>query len=143
MDSDAVDLPVTEQPTGALASSTVGAVIWVVPGRLGQATGGYLYDARMVDELAALGWEVGLLNVGARAWPLDPVGAAMLVRALGQRRWDAVVFDELAHPAMAAGVPWLRLAGGGAGAALVGLVHHLRASEPAPPGRRWLARQAE
>ena len=133
--------PTAAPPLEGSGRLAAGSVVWVVPGPLGQATGGYLYDARMVNELAILGWEVGVLDVGARAWPLDPVGAGVLVHALGQRVWDAVVFDELAHPVMAAGVPWLRAAG--AGAALVGLVHHLRASEPAPVGRRWLAQQAE
>ena len=135
--------PAVERAPVPRPLSAIGSVVWVVPGPLGQATGGYLYDARMVNELAALGWEVGVLDVGARAWPLDPVGAGVLVHALGQRAWDAVVFDELAHPVMVVGVPWLRAAGAATGAALVGVVHHLRASEPAPAGRRWLARQTE
>ena len=43
----------------------------VVPGPLEQRTGGYLYDARMVEGLRAAGWQVvvhnldGLFDVGA------------------------------------------------------------------------------
>ena len=144
MDASAESQSDTPRATDVSApSSPIGSVVLVVPGPLGQATGGYLYDARMVNELAALRWDVGVLNVGARTWPLDPVGAGMLVNALGERAWDAVVFDELAHPVMAVGVPWLRAAGAASGAALIGLVHHLRASEPAPSARRWLTRLTE
>src|SRR3954465_14997254 len=75
---------------------------WVVPGPLRQVTGGYLYDARIVDGLRARGRQVGGIDVRASRWPLDPAAGYRLVRALRRERWGAVVLDELAHPALAA-----------------------------------------
>jgi len=135
------------RPDGAPAQTEVSArrpsVVWVLPGPLRQPTGGYLYDARVAEGLAARGWDVAVLDLGVRRWPLDAIAAGRLVHALDDDAWDAVVFDELAHPAMALGVPWLRIAKACPSAALVGLVHHLRASEPSPPVPRWAARRVE
>src|SRR4051812_19950522 len=75
---------------------------WVVPGPLRQVTGGYLYDARIVDGLRARGRQVGVIDVSASRWPLDPGAGQRLIRALECERWGAVVVDELAHPALAA-----------------------------------------
>src|SRR5688500_7230006 len=111
---------------------------WVVPGPLRQVTGGYLYDARIVDGLRDRGWTVGVIDVRSTRWPLDVPAGRRLVSALHRTRWAAVVADELAHPAVVTA-----LLGGGlrralGGAPLVLLVHHLRTSEPAP----WLSRAA-
>src|SRR3954464_4697777 len=75
---------------------------WVVPGPLRQVTGGYLYDARIVDGLRARGRQGGVIAVRASRWPLDPGAGHRLIRALERERWGAVVIDELAHPALAA-----------------------------------------
>lgn len=114
---------------------------WVVPGRLNQLTGGYLYDARMIAGLRARGHDVRVTELPSARWPIDPFASAWLVRALRGASLDAVVIDELAHPAMILGVPGLRaLARGDRSPLVVALVHHLRCSEPAPrAARRWAA----
>src|SRR3954471_24135773 len=81
---------------------------WVVPGPLRQVTGGYLYDARIVAGLRARGRRVGVVDLRSSGWPLDQGAGHRLMRALARDRWDAVVIDELAHPAVAAA-----LVGGG------------------------------
>jgi hypothetical protein len=40
---------------------------FVVPGPLGQLTGGYVYDARMVEGLRELGWRVQVHNLAGRS----------------------------------------------------------------------------
>ena len=103
---------------------------WVVPGPLRQVTGGYLYDARIVDGLRARGWRVGVVDVRARSWPLDVDAARRLVTAIGRERWSGVVVDELTHPALAVARLRGQLDRARGGAPLIVLVHHLRYSEP-------------
>src|SRR4051794_11048371 len=79
-------------------------VAWVVPGPLRQVTGGYLYDARIVDGLRTGSWSVGLVNLRSTGWPIDLGAASRLGRALRRQTWGAIVVDELAHPALAATV---------------------------------------
>jgi glycosyltransferase involved in cell wall biosynthesis len=116
---------------------------WVVPGPLRQVTGGYLYDARVVDRLRDRGWPIGVIDLRSNRWPLDPAAGRRLISALRSQTWAAVVIDELAHPAVAAAVlagglrPALRCA------PLVLLVHHLRCSEPGHPPMRALAHLVE
>jgi glycosyltransferase involved in cell wall biosynthesis len=119
------------------------AVGWVVPGPLRQVTGGYLYDARIVDGLRARGRRVGVIDLGSSGWPLDRAAGRRLIRAVERERWGALVVDELAHPALAAALAGGRLRRALAGAPLVLLVHHLRCSEPGPAGSRGLATVVE
>lgn len=114
-----------------------------MPGPLRQVTGGYLYDARIVNGLRARGRPVGVIDVRAWRWPLDVRAGRRLTRALRRQPWAVVVVDELAHPALAA----VSLAGGRDGALgrapLVLLVHHLRCSEPGSRPARTVARVVE
>ena len=113
---------------------------WVVPGRLDQLTGGYLYDARVIRGLHDRGHDVRVLELPQRGGPIDPRPTLLLARALAGQPWDAIVVDELAHPAMVLGLPVLRLTEAGRSAAVVVLVHHLRCSEPlSGAARRWAA----
>lgn len=118
-------------------------VAWVVPGRLDQLTGGYLYDARMVGALGARGHDVRVVELPNLRPFVDPGGAISLVRGLGGGRWDAVVVDELAHSAMVLGVPWARRRCRRRPAAFIGLVHHPRCAEPGPRPIRALAAVVE
>src|SRR5215212_3296900 len=120
-----------------------GPIGWVVPGSLRQVTGGYLYDARIVDGLRARGRPVGVIDVRAAQWPLDVTAGRRLTRALRRHPWAAVVVDELAHPALAAASLAGGLGGALAGAPLVLLVHHLRCSEPGSRPARTVARVVE
>ncbi|MGE3909516.1 MAG: glycosyltransferase family 4 protein [Chloroflexota bacterium] len=114
-----------------------------MPGPLRQVTGGYLYDARIVDGLRAAGWPVGVLDIRSQGWTLDAAAGRRLVNGLGRERWSAVVIDELAHPALVAALAGGRLRAALNGAPLVLLVHHLRSSEPAGWPMRTLARLVE
>jgi glycosyltransferase involved in cell wall biosynthesis len=70
-----------------------------------------------------------------------PFRGAAHIGALAARSFDAVVIDELAHPAMLLGVPTLhRLR---PVVPVVALVHHLRCSEPASPAARWRTSRLE
>jgi glycosyltransferase involved in cell wall biosynthesis len=127
--------PTTRDPARPLA--------WIVPGPLRQLTGGYLYDARIVDGLRARGWPVGVVDVRSRRWPLDLAAGRRLVAALRRETWGAIVVDELAHPAVAAARLCGHLRRGLVGAPLIVLVHHLRCSEPAGQIPRAVAFAAE
>jgi glycosyltransferase involved in cell wall biosynthesis len=118
-------------------------IAWVVPGPLRQLTGGYLYDARIVDGLRMRGWSVGVVDVRSARWPVDPAAGGRILSALGRQRWGAVVVDELAHPALAAALVGGRLRRALDGAPLVVLVHHLRCSEGATGWRQAAARLVE
>jgi glycosyltransferase involved in cell wall biosynthesis len=119
------------------------AVAWVVPGPLRQVTGGYLYDARIVEGLRVRGWLVGTIDVRSTRWPLDLLAGRRLLAALRRERWGAIVVDELAHPALAAATLGGRLRRATGGRPLVLLVHHLRCSEPSALWTRAVARTVE
>ncbi len=116
------------------------AVDFVVPGDPDTPTGGYVYDARILRGLAALGWRV-CRHVLAEdfPWPSDASldAAAAALGAIPEGR--AVVIDGLG---LAGLVPVL-----GAHARahrLVALVHHPVADETGlPDGLRQRARRAE
>lgn len=112
---------------------------WIVPGPLRQLTGGYLYDARIVDGLRARGWPVGVVDVRSRRWPLDIAAGRRLVAAIGREQWSAVIVDELAHPSLAIARMRGQLRRALQGAPLVVLVHHLRCSELADRRARTVA----
>jgi glycosyltransferase involved in cell wall biosynthesis len=120
----------------ARASARRLSLAWVVPGRLDQLTGGYLYDTRVIRGLRDAGHDVRSIELPTGFHPLDPIGAWRLGRALAARRWDAVIVDELAHPSMALALPADRLSRARRARArrpapvVVALVHHLRCSEP-------------
>jgi glycosyltransferase involved in cell wall biosynthesis len=97
----------------------------VVPGRLDQRTGGYLYDARMVREWTRAGASVTVHEVEGRFPGPDPAAVAALGAALSRIDADArVVVDGLALGAapevVESHAPRLRL---------VALVHHPLADE--------------
>jgi glycosyltransferase involved in cell wall biosynthesis len=107
-------------------------IAWVVPGRVDQPTGGYVYDRRVIDGLRSRGHRVDVVELSSNRWPVDPAAARELRSAV--RGAGVVVVDELAHPA---------LVGPRLDQPTVALVHHLRASEPAPGAARAVARTVE
>ena len=76
-------------------------VVLVVPGRLTERTGGYLYDRRIVEALRQRGWMVDVIELDA-SFPY-PTSAAMehAARALAAVREGAIaIVDSLALGAM-------------------------------------------
>jgi glycosyltransferase involved in cell wall biosynthesis len=97
----------------------------VVPGPLAQLTGGYIYDARMVAGLRALGWRVHVHNLSGSfpepdAVARDAMGAALASLPDGAQ----VLIDGLAM----GGLPAPMEAHGGR-LRIVSLVHHPLAEE--------------
>ena len=104
---------------------TGGALHLVVPGPLRQRTGGYLYDARMVDELRAQGQAVEVHEVDGRFPDVDALALDRLDEALRRIPDDApVVVDGLALGA----APEVAEAHGKR-LRLIALVHHPLADE--------------
>jgi glycosyltransferase involved in cell wall biosynthesis len=91
-------------------------VAFVVYGPLAQRTGGYLYDALVIDELAKRGVAVDVVEI-ARGEPADAIA-----RRIARRMPDAVVGDELCFAELAELFPALSCP-----RAL--LVHHLTSWE--------------
>lgn len=72
---------------------------WIVPGRLDQRTGGYIYDRRVIEGLFDLGWSVEVHELPGRFPDVDDeavFAAGTVVDRLGQ---DVAVIDGLALPA--------------------------------------------
>lgn len=101
---------------------------FVVYGSLEQKTGGYLYDKKLVEHLRAAGDHVEVLRLPDRGYlrsAIPTMGKEFLANLI-HTPYDAVIVDELCHPSLYAWLdkvtPHQRV---------VGLVHHLRFSEPA------------
>jgi glycosyltransferase involved in cell wall biosynthesis len=94
-------------------------IAWVVIGALEQATGGYIYDQRVVSGLRALGHHVEVVSLGQARVHEGPALSWRLLR----EPWDVVVADELCHPAVA--VAFGGLAAVRARPRRLLLVHHL------------------
>ena len=104
-------------------------VVFAVPGSLDQPTGGYAYDKRIIEELRALGWDVGVLDLG-NSFPRPDAKTRqaandMLAKTDGQ---IPLIIDGLAY-----GV--LPEAGAALGKShkLIALVHHPLAFESGLP----------
>ncbi|HKY84389.1 MAG TPA: glycosyltransferase family 4 protein [Anaerolineales bacterium] len=116
---------------------------WVADGSLDQLSGGYLYDRIVVDYLRRNGVEVEIVSL-----PVGPYGVRLagnfnskLDRRLGDAGFDVLVEDELSHPALIG--PNRRLARRLPRLRRVGLVHHLRSSEPGHRLTRAVLRRIE
>ena len=73
------------------------SLLMVVPGDPDQPTGGYRYDARIAEELRALGWSVDVAGLPGCFPDADAEARSALDRILGDRpRGATVVVDGLA-----------------------------------------------
>ncbi|TDI25822.1 MAG: glycosyltransferase [Acidobacteria bacterium] len=97
----------------------------VVPGALEQRTGGYIYDARIVRGLRALGWGVEVHNLGGTFPDADAVARTSMTSTLaGIPAGARVVIDGLAMGGLPEPVRAER-----ARLRLLALVHHPLADE--------------
>jgi glycosyltransferase involved in cell wall biosynthesis len=105
----------------------------VVYGDLDRRSGGYLYDAEVVDRLRRRGDDVEVVSVPERSYPASLLSNASrtLRRRLRTAEFDVCLQDELCHPSLAAANRRLDT-----DYPVVTLVHHLRADETRGPWRR-------
>jgi glycosyltransferase involved in cell wall biosynthesis len=118
---------------------------WVVDGPLEQLSGGYLYDRLVVEHLRRHEVEVIVLSLPPGSYGARLAGGLRsdLPRRVAAAAPELLVQDELCHPALLRANH--QLAQICPGLRRVGLVHHLRSSEPrrlvANPVYRWIERR--
>jgi glycosyltransferase involved in cell wall biosynthesis len=99
--------------------------VFAIPGDLATPTGGYAYDARMIAELAHLGWRAEVLDLGSEfPRPGPACRAAARTRLASVPHGQCIVIDGLAL-----GVLPDEAAGLAATHKLIALVHHPLALE--------------
>ena len=100
-------------------------VVFAVPGELATPTGGYVYDRRIIEELAALGWKTAVVNLGdGFPFPATGTRAAAGAKLAALPIGPPIVVDGLAFGALPEAAAAL-----GATHSLVALVHHPLALE--------------
>jgi len=99
----------------------------VIYGDLDQTTGGYLYDRELLNHLERAGDTVHVISLKDRGYLRNilPEDRKTIIRKLSKQSYDAIIFDELCHPALLGVLPAVRHK-----TCCIGLVHHLRSSEP-------------
>ena len=103
----------------------VSALAVAVPGDLATATGGFAYDRRIMAELACLGWNIRVLNLGdGFPCPTAAARASAAAQLTGLPSQALVVVDGLAFGALSEAALALRESH-----RLVALVHHPLALE--------------
>jgi glycosyltransferase involved in cell wall biosynthesis len=117
----------------------VGLVIY---GSLQTVSGGYLYDRKLVERLAAEGDEVEIISLPWRDYGrhLADNLSRDLPRRLARARCDILLQDELNHPSLVLVNRRLR---GRLGGPIVAIVHHPRCREARPGWQNALYRQVE
>ena len=71
--------------------------VFAIPGDLATPTGGYAYDARMIAELATLGWHAEVLDLGDEfPRPGPACRAAARTRLASVPHGQCIVIDGLA-----------------------------------------------
>jgi glycosyltransferase involved in cell wall biosynthesis len=98
---------------------------FAVPGELTIPTGGYVYDRRIVQELAKLAWNVDVVNLGAHfPYPALEQRTAAIARLLAIPQGRPIVIDGLAYGVLADAAEALCRAH-----PVIALVHHPLALE--------------
>ena len=101
--------------------------VFAVPGELATPTGGYAYDRRIIEGLAALGWRIAVVDLGdGFPFPTTHARAAARARLEALPAGPPIVIDGLAFGALPDAAEALR-----ATHSLVALVHHPLALETA------------
>jgi glycosyltransferase involved in cell wall biosynthesis len=112
-------------------------IAFIIDGPLDQVSGGYLYDARLVETLRDGGHRVEIFSLPQGSYLRRMAGSFNrgLLDRLHAYGADIIVEDELSHPGLVALNARVRLR---SMAPIIALVHHLRCSEPAPRPLRSL-----
>ena len=99
----------------------------VIYGDLNQTTGGYLYDSKFVNYLRSARDTVEVISLPDRGYFQNVFPRALhhIHDQLLKGDFDAIIFDELCHPSLSAWLPAIRKK-----QCCIGLVHHLKTSEP-------------
>jgi glycosyltransferase involved in cell wall biosynthesis len=119
-------------------------LLFVIYGSLGQISGGYLYDRRVIEYLESQGVQVDRLQLPACPYLLCPLQyfhapLRRLFRGSRSGRYDCIVIDELTHPSVFLAVSRR----GCTGPPVVVLLHHLKIQERIGPLLRIVARFME
>jgi glycosyltransferase involved in cell wall biosynthesis len=103
----------------------VNEAVFAVPGELATPTGGYVYDRRIIEELAALGWRIAVVGLGdGFPFPTTDTRAAARARLAALPIGPPIVIDGLAFGVLPDAAEAVR-----ATHSLVALVHHPLALE--------------
>lgn len=103
----------------------------VIYGALDHRSGGYLYDAKIVQYLRKQGDDVQVISLPATRYPLKFMHNLKVAfwRRLAAADFDVLLQDELNHPSLVLGNRWLRRY---VSYPIVSIAHHLYADEWAP-----------
>ena len=112
----------------------------VIYGDLDQTTGGYLYDKKLVDYLRRQGDSVDVHSIKDHGYFRNLLFHTKHKHAhtIKPDHYDAVIIDELCHSAFVPALPTFRTQ-----TCTIGLVHHLKASEPQPTHHAWASKLLE
>lgn len=104
---------------------------FIIPGSLGNQSGGFLYDRMLVEHLRSRGCRVEVLPVrwGSYAGDLLRNVPRRLPPGFDPGSLDLLLEDELSHPALLSFNRWVRRE---LDLPIVSVVHHLRSSEAWP-----------
>jgi glycosyltransferase involved in cell wall biosynthesis len=102
-------------------------VALVIYGELDQTTGGYLYDRKLVDYLKESGDHVDILSIDDMGYFRNLLSRriSLALEPSKLQDYDALIIDELCHTAVAGLIPKFARS-----TCTLGLVHHLKCSEP-------------
>lgn len=114
----------------------------LIYGRLDQASGGYLYDQKLVTYLRSRGHQVEVIPIPWRGYwrsMLDNFSPLLFIR-LANARLDVLIQDELNHPSLFLLNRRLKKV---AAYPILSIVHLLRFTEPRGPLSTWFCRAIE
>lgn len=100
----------------------------IIYGSLDTLSGGYLYDRQLVAHLRAAGWQVDILSLPWRNYPIHLSNNLRLnwARQIAQADYDLLLQDELNHPSL---FLLNNLLQNICRCPIISIVHHLRSSE--------------
>lgn len=113
---------------------------FLITGSLSRQTGGYLYDRRLIEFLRRQGCRVDVISVGNIRVGRSVLSTLWLLASRIHRRYEVLLEDELAHPALWLFNRWIRAA---RSTRTIAIVHALRYRMLKVGWRRYLSRTLE